>query len=196
MQAELRLRIFTDMFFKKKKQPEQQGYVHKPRQFDRDEKIEIQKIVSSIPVTRKLLSQDLLVTAINNFVVKNIKIGSNAARNVNTTKHPQVFFQSFKDLVSSTENLQKLEPYWRFEGHTPTEQLEDLENRRDKIIRGFIYESFTELVEKIEKTNNPNTKQKLFDDYQGQLMFNIDICGEENFEFFKELCRDKLNITE
>ena len=184
------------MFFKKKKQPENQGYVPKPRQFDRDEKIEIQKIVSSIPVTRKLLSQDLLVTAINNFVVKNIKIGSNAAHNLNTTKHPQVFFQSFKDLVSSTENLQKLEPYWRFEGHTPTEQLEDLENRRDKIIRGFIYESFSELVEKIEKTNNPNTKQKLFDDYQGQLMYNIDICGEANFEFFKELCRDKLNIAE
>ena len=184
------------MFFKKKKQPENQGYLHKPRQFDRDEKIEIQKIVSSIPVTRKLLSQDLLVTAINNFVVKNIKIGSTAAHNVNTTKHPQVFFQSFKDLISSTENLQKLEPYWRFEGHTPTEQLEDLNNRRDKIIRGFIYESFSELVEKIEKTNNPNTKQKLFDDYQGQLMYNIDICGEENFEFFKELCRDKLNIAE
>lgn len=184
------------MFFKKKKQPENQGYVYKPRRFERDEVIEIQKIVSTIPVTRKLLSQDLLVTAINNYVVKNIKIGSTAAHNVNTTKHPQLFFQSLRDLVSSTENLQKLEPYWRFEGHTPTEQLEDLDSRREKIIRGFIYETFTELVEKIEKTNNPNAKQKLFDDYQGQLMFNIETCGEENFEFFKQLCRDKLNITE
>lgn len=184
------------MFFRKKKTPEKQGYVYKPRRFERDEVIEIQKIVSSIPVTRKLLSQDLLVTAINNYVVKNIKIGSTAANNVNTTKHPQVFFQALRDLVSSTENLQKLEPYWRFEGHTPTEQLEDLASRRDKIIRGFIYETFTELVEKIEKTTNPNTKQKLFDDYQGQLMFNIETCGEENFEFFKQLCRDKLNITE
>ena len=181
-------------FLKKKKEP--QGYVHKPRDFDRDERIEIQKIVSSIPVTRKLLSQDLLITAINNYVVKNIKIGSTAAHNVNTTKYPQVFFQAYKDLVSSTENLQKLEPYWRFEGHTPTEQLDDLNERKDKIIRGFIYESFTELVEKIEKTKNPNAKQKLFDDYQNQLMFNIEICGEENFEFFKDLCRDKLNITE
>ena len=57
-------------FLKKKKKP--QGYVHKPREFDRDERIEIQKIVSSIPVTRKLLSTDLLITAINNYVVKNI----------------------------------------------------------------------------------------------------------------------------
>ena len=185
------------MLFRKKKQAtEQQGYVYKPRRYDRDEVIEIQKIVSSIPVTRKLLSQELLVTAINNFVVKNIKIGSTAAHNVNTTKYPQVFFQAYKELVSSTENLQKLEPYWRFEGHTPTEQLDDLNERKDKIIRGFIYESFTELVEKIEKTKNPNAKQKLFDDYQNQLMFNIEICGEENFEFFKDLCRDKLNITE
>ena len=74
--------------------------------------------------------------------------------------------------------------------------MEDLNARKDKIIRGFIYESFTELVEKIEKTNNPNANQKLFDDYQNQLMFNIEVCGEENFEFFKDLCRDKLNITE
>lgn len=36
------------MFFKKKEKP--QGYVHRPRDFDRDERIEIQKIVSSIPV--------------------------------------------------------------------------------------------------------------------------------------------------
>ena len=70
------------MFFKKKEKP--QGYVHRPRDFDRDERIEIQKIVSSIPVTRKMLSYDLLITAINNYVVKNIKIGANAARNVNS----------------------------------------------------------------------------------------------------------------
>lgn len=184
------------MFFKKKKKEEQKGYTFRPRDYDRDERIELQKIVSSIPVTRKMLKYELLVTATNNYVVKNIKIGSTAAHNVNTTKHPQVFFQALKDLISSTENLQKVEPYWRFEGHTPTEQMEDLNARKDKIIRGFIYESFTELVEKIEKTNNPNAKQKLFDDYQNQLMFNIEVCGEENFEFFKDLCRDKLNITE
>lgn len=183
------------MFFKKKK-PEQKGYVHKPRQFERDEKIEIQKIVSSIPVTRKLLSQDLLVTAINNFVVKNIKIGSTAAHHINTTKHPQLFFQSLRDLISSTEELQKLEPYWRFEGHTPTEQLQDLQERKDKIIRGFIYDSFTQLITDIEKTKSPSSKQKMFDTYQASLINNMDVCGEENFEFFKTLCREKLNIQE
>ena len=152
--------------------------------------------MSSIPVTRKLLSQDLLVTAINNFVVKNVKIGSTAAHHVNTTKHPQLFFQSMKELISSTEELQKLEPYWRFEGHTPTEQLDDLRARKDKIIRGFIYDSFTSLVEQIEKTKSPSAKQKLFDTYQASLINNIDVCGEENFEFFKNLCREKLNIEE
>jgi hypothetical protein len=138
----------------------------------------------------------LLVTAINNFVVKNIKIGSTAAHHVNTTKHAQLFFQSFRDLVSSTENLQKLEPYWRFEGHMPTEQLEDLKSRKDKIIKGFIYESFTELVEKINSTRSSSAKQKMFDEYQASLINNIDVCGEENFEFFKALCREKLNIEE
>ncbi|MBR5442357.1 MAG: hypothetical protein IKV44_05340 [Clostridia bacterium] len=166
------------MFFRKKKAAEPQGYKYKPRQFDRDEKIEIQKIVSNIPVTQKLLSQELLVTAINNFVVKNIKIGSTAAHHINTTKHPQLFFQSVEELISSTENLQKLEPYWRFEGHTPTEQLEDFISRRDKIIKGFIYESFTQLVADIEKKKNPSAKQRLFDEYQASLLNKLDVCGE------------------
>ena len=39
-------------------------------------------------------------------------------------------------------------------------------------------------------------KQKMFDEYQASLINNIDICGEENFEFFKNLCREKLNIQE
>ena len=183
-----------DMFFKKKEKP--QGYVHRPRDFDRDERIEIQKIVSSIPVTRKMLSYDLLITAINNYVVKNIKIGANAARNVNTTKHPQVFFSSMRDLISSTENLVKIEPYWRFEGNGPTDQLNDINQRRDRIIKGFINETFTELVKQIEEAKSPSKKQKLFDDYQNSLINNIDICGEENFEFFKKLCREKLNVSE
>lgn len=183
------------MLFKKKTK-EKQGYVYKPRQFERDEKIAIQKIVSTIPVTRKLLSQELLVTAINNFVVKNIKIGSAAAHHINTTKHPQLFFQSYKNLIESTEKLQQLEPYWRFEGHTPTEQLDDLRARGDKIIKGFIYDSFMCMLEELESKKNPAAKQRIFDEYQASLLNNMDICGEENFEFFKELCRDKLNITE
>jgi hypothetical protein len=73
-----------------------------------------------------------------------LKIGSTAAHHINTTKHPQLFFQSYKELRESTEKLQLLEPYWRFEGHTPTEQLEDLDARGDKIIKGFIYDSFLE----------------------------------------------------
>lgn len=182
------------MFGRKKQQP--QGYAYKPRQYDRDEKIAIQKIVSSIPVTRKLLSQDLLVTAINNYVVKNIKIGSTAAHNVNTTKHPQVFFSSMRDLIESTEKLVLIEPYWRFEGNGPTDQINDLNERKDRIIKGFINETFNELVAEIEKKPKASQKQKLFDDYQNSLINNIDICGEDNFEFFKALCREKLNIQE
>lgn len=181
-------------FGRKKEQPK--GYVHKPRVYDREERIAIQKIVSKIPVTRKLLSQDLLVTAINNYVVKNIKVGSAAAHNVNTTKYPQVFFSALRDLISSTEELVKIEPYWRFEGSGPTEQLNDILERKERIVKGFIHESFLDLVEKINSTKSPAAKQKLFDTYQNSLILNMDMCGEENFEFFKQLCREKLDIKE
>lgn len=179
-----------------RKKQKDDGYTFKPREYDREEKIALQKIVSNIPVTRKLLSQDLLVKATYNFAARNIRLGSTAARNVNTTKYPQLFFKSFKELYVTTENLVKIEPYWRFDGRTPTEQLNELNEKRDAIIKGFICDSFNQLVKQLESTRSSSKKQRLFDEYQSALMQNLDICGDENFEYFKKLCYEKLNITE
>ena len=183
------------MLFKKKKQQENTGYSFKPRDFDRDERIALQKIVSGTPVTRKLIPQEKLVKLIYSYVARNIKIGSNAAKNVNTTKFPQVFFRSLRELIVTTENLVKIEPYWRFDGSQPTEQLEDLTTRKDAIIKGFLNETFLELVKEMEKKTSPSQKQKMFDDYQQSLINNMDILGEENFEFFKKLCIENLNVV-
>ena len=179
-----------------RKKQKDDGYTFKPREYDRAEKIALQKIVSNIPVTRKLLSQDLLVKATYNLAARNIRISSAAARNVNTTKYPQLFFKSFKELYVTTENLVKIEPYWRFDGRTPTEQLNELNEKRDAIIKGFICDSFNQLVKQLESTRSSSKKQRLFDEYQSALMQNLDICGDENFEYFKKLCYEKLNITE
>ncbi len=183
------------MLFKKKKQQENTGYSFKPRDFDREERIALQKIVSGTPVTRKLIPQEKLVKLIYSYVARNIKIGSNAAKNVNTTKFPQVFFRSLRELIVTTENLVKIEPYWRFDGSQPTEQLEDLTTRKDAIIKGFLNETFLELVKEMEKKTSPSQKQKMFDDYQQSLINNMDILGEENFEFFKKLCIENLNVV-
>lgn len=179
-----------------RKKQKDDGFKYKPREFDREEKITLQKIVSNIPVTRKLLSQDLIVKATYNFAARNIRIGSTAAHNVNTTKYPQLFFKSLRELYETTENLVKIEPYWHFEGRTPTEQLNELNEKRDAIIRGFIADSFNSLLTEIEKTASSSKKQRLFDEYQAALVGNADVCGEDNFEYFKRLCREKLNIIE
>lgn len=181
------------MLFKKKKK-EEKGYSFKPREYDREERIALQKIVSGTPVSRKLIPQEKLVKLTYSYVVRNIRIGSTAAQNVNTTKHPQVFFKSLNDLIVTTENLVNIEPYWRFEGKKPTEQLEDLNARKDKIIKGFLNETFKELVAEMEKKNSASQKQKMFDDYQQALINNKEILGEENFEFFKKLCMENLNV--
>lgn len=182
------------MLFKKKKNKEDSSYSLKQREYDRDERIALQKIVSGTPVTRKLLPQEKLTKLTYNYVARNIRIGSIAAQNVNTTKFPQVFFKSLKELIVTTENLVRIEPYWRFD-NKPTEQLEDLRNRKDAIIKGFINESFCELVENMEKKSTASQKQKMFDDYQQSLINNKDILGEDNFEFFKKLCYEKLNVV-
>ena len=182
------------MLFKKKNK-EQNGYSFKPRDYDREERIALQKIVSGTPVTRKLIPQEKLVKLTYSYVVRNIRIGSTAAQNVNSTKYPQVFFKSLRDLIVTTENLVKIEPFWRFDGRGPSEQLEDLNNRKDAIIKGFINESFCNLVADMDKKSSSSQKQKMFDDYQQALINNKDILGEENFEFFKQLCYEKLNVV-
>lgn len=178
------------------KKKREKGFLYKPREYDREEKITLQKIVSNIPVTRKLLSQDLLVKATYNFAARNIRIGSTAAHNVNTTKYPQLFFKSLRELFETTENLVKIEPFWHFEGRTPTEQLKELNEKRDAIIRGFIADSFNQLLSDLNKTGSSSKKQRLFDEYQAALVGNADVLGEENFEYFKRLCYEKLNIAE
>ena len=47
----------------------------------------------------------------------------------------------------------------------------------------------------MEKKSSVSQKQKMFDDYQQSLLNNKDILGEENFEFFKKLCYEKLNVV-
>ena len=182
------------MLFKKKKKTDSDNSI-KPREYDRDERIALQKIVSGTPVTRKLIPQEKLTKLTYNYISRNIRIGSIAAQNVNTTKFPQVFFKSLRELIITTENLVRIEPYWRFEGSKPTEQLEDLTTRKDAIIKGFINESFGDLVAAMEKKSSASQKQKMIDDYQQSLLNNKDILGEENFEFFKKLCYEKLNVV-
>lgn len=184
------------MLFKRKKKTEENGYSFKPREYDRDERIALQKIVSGTPVTRKLIPQEKLVKLTYSYVARNIRIGSAAAQNVNTTKFPQVFFKALRDLIVTTENLVRIEPFWRFDGRTPTEQLEDLNNRKDAIIKGFLNETFNDLVSEMEKKASSAQKQKMFDEYQQSLLNNKDILGEENFEFFKKLCMEKLNVID
>lgn len=180
----------------KKKQKEQKGYTFKPREYDRDEKIALQKIVTNIPVTSKLFSQELLVKATYNFVNKNIKQGADAAHNVNTTQFPAIFFSSYKTLLETTGNLVKVEPFWRFEGRTPTEQMQEITEKKDALMKGFVCDSFKWLTAELEKKRSASGKQQLFDEYQAALLQNMDLLGEENFELFKALCRDKLKITE
>ena len=148
-----------------------------------------------IRLSQEIMTQEKLVKLTYNYVARNIRIGSTAAQNVNTTKFPQVFFKSLNDLIVTTENLVRIEPYWRFEGRKPTEQLEDLKNRKDAIIKGFLNETFKELVSDMAKKSSPSQKQKMFDDYQQSLINNKEILGEENFEFFKELCFEHLNVV-
>lgn len=170
-----------------KKQPNQPFI---PRDFDREERIALQKMVTTIPVARKMLSQQVLARAVFDFIGRNVRMGASAANVVNTTVFPQLFFTNLQLLEDCTRRVAELEPYWKFEGKQPSEQLLEIEEMKHDIIGAFIERSFYDIIDKIKKKRSIHTKQKLFDDYQASLLHFQDYIDEENQKFFKELCEN------
>ncbi len=183
------------LFGKKLSKQKKQGGKESPRvqtlrNYDREERIALQKMVTTIPVTRKLLSKELLSTAIVNFITKNVRMGANAANVVNNTTNPRLFFMNLQLVEDCTKRVVALEPYWKFEGKQPSDQLAEIIENKHDIIGAFIERSFYATVDNIKKKHNPGTKQKLFDEYQTNLLAFQELIDEDNQLFFKELCEN------
>jgi len=71
----------------------QKGNAFVPRDFDREERIALQKMVTTVPIARKMLPQQLLIKAVVDFIGRNVRMGASAANVVNTTVYPQFFFR-------------------------------------------------------------------------------------------------------
>lgn len=175
---------------KNKKGGKESPQISGPRIYDRDERIALQKMVTTIPVTRKLLSKELLSTAIVNFISKNVRMGAGAANVVNNATDPRLFFMNLQLVESCTQRVAALEPYWKFEGKKPSEQLAEIVENKHDIIGAFIERSFYATVDNIKKKRNPSTKQKLFDEFQTGLLAFQEFIDEDNQLFFKELCEN------
>lgn len=172
---------------------EPKGYQYKPPEYDRDERIALQKIVAPrIPVTRKLLAQDVLVKATNDFIARNIRIGSTAAEIINTTDNVGLFFSRLEMVISSTQELVRVAPFWRFDVRQPQEQLDEINSKKDAIILDFMDRSFDILLENIAKKKTGRAKQKLFDEYQTVIVRYSELIGEELLEHFRERCEKEL----
>ncbi len=161
-----------------------------PRDFDREERIALQKMVTNIPVTRKMLSQQVLARAVFDFIGRNVRMGATAANIVNTTVFPQLFFTNLQLLEDCTRRVSELEPYWKFDGKLPSQQLSEIQEMKHDIIGAFIERSFYDIIDKVKKKRSLRAKQKLFDSYQTALLQFQDYIDEDNQKFFKELCEN------
>ena len=161
-----------------------------PPSFDREERITLQKMVTTIPVTRKMLSPDLLNKAIVDFIRKNVSMGASAANIVNNTVSPPLFFRNLQLVEDCTRRVVGLEPYWKFEGKQPSEQLREITDNKHDIIGAFIERSFYDMVDRLNKKRTASGKQKIFDEYQSSLLSFQDVIDEDNQIFFRELCEN------
>ncbi len=161
-----------------------------PRDFDREERIALQKMVTTVSIARKMLSQQLLIKAVVDFIGRNVRMGAHAADIVNTTVYPQLFFPNLKLVEDCTRNVSQLEPYWKFDGKQPSEQLEEIIEKKHDIVGAFIERSFFFNIDKLNKKRTASSKKKIFDEYQTSLLKFKDFIDEENQRFFAELCEN------
>ncbi|MGI6744618.1 MAG: hypothetical protein BWY46_00605 [Firmicutes bacterium ADurb.Bin300] len=168
----------------------QKGNAFVPRDFDREERIALQKMVTTVPIARKMLPQQLLIKAVVDFIGRNVRMGASAANVVNTTVYPQLFFVNLQLVEDCTRRVSLLEPYWRFEGKQPSEQLGEIIEKKHDIVGAFIERSFFFTIDKLKKKRLSSSKRKVFDEYQFSLLKFKDFIDEENQSFFAELCEN------
>ena len=147
-------------------------------------------MVTTVPIARKMLPQQLLIKAVVDFIGRNVRMGASAANVVNTTVYPQFFFVNLQLVEDCTRRVSLLEPYWRFEGKQPSEQLGEIIEKKHDIVGAFIERSFFFTIDKLKKKRLSSSKRKVFDEYQFSLLKFKDFIDEENQSFFAELCEN------
>lgn len=143
------------------------------------------------------LDENTIVTVHNKkeaefYVAGMLKIANDCANLVNHTKNPDVFFMRYNLLINKLENMSKLEPFKCFSGSLPSQNLENILNKKETTINDFINRFYNDTLFQITKLKTEKTKEKRIENFYNGLSKYNDYMLPKNVEKYILLYEDLL----
>ena len=123
-----------------------------------------------------------------------LKIANDCANLVNTTKNPKVFFERYRLLIEKMEQLSKLECFGCFTGSRPSQNLQQISDKKIGTINEFIDTYYQDVFEKIQTLKTKASKEKRIEDFYQNFNSYKDYMEPENMEKYIELYKSLLAI--
>ena len=122
-----------------------------------------------------------------------LRIATDCANLVNTTKKPDVFFIRYYLLLDKLKNLAKLEVFKCFRGTSPSENLTNTLNKKTLTINDFIDRFYNDTLFQISKLKTEKAKEKRIENFYNELSKYNDYMLPENVEKHISMYENLLN---
>lgn len=131
----------------------------------------------------------------NFYSVNMLRIASDCANLVNTTKNPRVFFERYNLLINKLENLSKLEKFHCFVGKLPSNNLQEILNKREFTINDFLNRYCEDILIKISSLKTISSKKKKVDTFFNSLKQYELFMTDNNIQTYHFLYEKMLKIV-
>ena len=122
-----------------------------------------------------------------------LKIAHDCAHLINTTKNPSVFFERYNLLIFKLQNLIKLECFNCFEDKLPSQDLEEILNKREDTINDFIDRYYQCTLDKINTLKTTKAKDKKIEDFYKELSKYDDDMLPSSIQKYTSMYKSLLN---
>lgn len=123
-----------------------------------------------------------------------LRIASDCANLVNTTKNPRVFFERYNLLINKLENLSKLEKFNCFTGKSPSDNLREVLDKREFTINDFLNRYCEDVLNKIVNLKTISGKKKKVDNFFSSLKQYESYMTDNNIQTYHFLYEKMLKI--
>lgn len=123
-----------------------------------------------------------------------LRIVSDSANLVNTTKNPKVFFERYNLLINKLENLSKLEKFNCFAGKSPSSNLKEILNKREITINDFLNRYCEDTLNKIHSLKTVSSKRKKVDIFFNSIKKYEKFMTDNNIQTYQFLYEKLLQI--
>lgn len=124
-----------------------------------------------------------------------LRIASDCANLVNTTKNPRVFFERYSLLIDKLENLSKLEKFNCFTGKLPSNNLKEILSKREFTINDFLNRYCEDVLNKIGNLKTISSKKKKVDNFFNSLKQYEVYMADNNIQTYHFLYEKMLKIV-